>query len=73
MILLHRHAPLPEQVVFFFVGAPLGIVRVALRELLMANFAALKGIPRGFRDYARFLNDSRLEPRATGSIGTETD
>jgi GT2 family glycosyltransferase len=47
MILLRRHATPAQKAGFFLIGAPLGAVRVALRELLRGNSGAIKGMLTG--------------------------
>jgi GT2 family glycosyltransferase len=73
MILLHRHATLPQQLGFYLGGAIVGFVKVAIRQVLSGNASALKGIPKGVGDYASDLPQPESIRPASPRAGLETD
>jgi len=73
MILLNRHATLPQQLAFYLGGAFVGFIKVAVRQVLSGNASALKGIPKGVGDYASDLPQTDLIRPASPRAGIETD
>jgi GT2 family glycosyltransferase len=71
MILLSRHATLPEKLAFFAGGALLGLLKVVLRELVKGNIASIRGILVGLREYvtreSRIKATTRLDCQDTGA------
>lgn len=51
LILLKRHAPLGEKLIFLGIVAPYLFLKVILRELRQGNVKALFGIFKGLRDF----------------------
>jgi len=73
MILLNRHATLPQQVAFYLGGALVGFVKVVALQVLSGNAAVLKGIPRGVGDYANDLPRPESTRPTSPRAGVETD
>ena len=73
MILLNRHATLPQQIGFFLGGAVVGLFKVSLRELFNGNGAALKGIPKGVKNYADGIPRKEKVRQESHDVGVETD
>ena len=73
MILLRRHATLPQQLSFFAGGAVIGLIKVVLREGLSGNAASLKGIPMGVKRCASDLPRKERIRKESHDVGIETD
>ena len=73
IILLRRHATLPQQLGFFLGGAVVGLIKVAFQQVLNGNVAALKGIPQGVRNYTNDLPRKEKARQESHDVGIETD
>lgn len=73
MILLNRHATLPQQLAFYLGGAVVGFIKITVRQILSGNASALKGIPRGVGNYASDLPRAESTRPAPPRAGIETD
>lgn len=51
MIILGRHASPAQKLAFYCIGGPVGLIRVAFRELRQGNLSALRGMVSGLRRY----------------------
>lgn len=59
LILLNRHAPRWEKLVFLTLTAPYLFLKVILREMRRGNFAALGGLLRGLGDFRKARRESQ--------------
>ena len=73
MILLNRHATLPQRIGFLVGGAVVGFIMVVTRQVLSGNVAALKGVPKGVGEYARELPRTGSTRTISARAGFETD
>ncbi len=53
LIFLRRHASIPQQLGFLFVGLPYGLLGALIRQGRRRNLAAVRGLARGLGDYLR--------------------
>ena len=73
MILLRRHASLSQQVGFCIGGAAVGLIKIALREMIKGNGAVLQGIPSGVKRYVSGLPRKESAGKESHDVGIETD
>lgn len=73
MILLNRHATLPQQFAFYLGGAVVGFIKITVRQILSGNASALKGIPKGVGDYASDISRTESTRPASPRAGIKTD
>jgi GT2 family glycosyltransferase len=52
-IFMRRHAPIPQILGFFLIGAPYLTVRLVIREGKKGNLGAVRGLARGMFDYLK--------------------
>jgi GT2 family glycosyltransferase len=71
MLLLRKHASVPEKIGFFLVGVPLAFLRVLSREGRAGGLKALRGLWRGTVNHlklsARAVGDGPPDPSAPGT------
>jgi len=73
MILVERHATLPQKISFWISSAPSKLIRAIGREVIRGNAAALQGIPQGISNYINRLARMRKARQRTPDVGIETD
>jgi len=73
LILLRKHASLPEQIGFVLFGGPIGLLKIALREIMRGNIAAINGIPSGLRKCKNYLFRNRKGTQPQRGVGIQTD
>ncbi len=73
LILLRKHASASEQIGFLLFGGPVGLLKIAIREILRGNIAAISGVPSGMRKCKKFLLRNRKIRQQPCDVGIETD
>lgn len=53
LIFLRRHASIPQQLGFLFVGLPYSLFGALFRQGKRRNLASVRGLARGLADYVR--------------------
>jgi hypothetical protein len=73
LILLRKHASLPEQIGFVLFGGPIGLLKIAFREILRGNIAAISGVPSGLKKCKNYLFRNRKVAQQPRDVGIEAD